>query len=133
MIEPNSGDTHGWIRDALKARGYAQKDLARAWGVSQGSVTRFIQGEENQNPPADRIVTLASMLGITCDDLLKGLGFKGRTVIPSMVTETAMPPVGTFSMTFVGGDTVRVVMVQDVPSAVGSEIVKVLGQAAAAA
>lgn len=128
-MEPNTADTHGWIRDALRARGYTQKDLARAWGVAQGSVTRFIQGEENQNPQADRIVALASMLGISCDDLLKGLGFKGRIVPPSIPIETGMPPVGTFSMNFVGGDTVRIVMVQDVPSAVGSEIVKVLGRA----
>lgn len=119
-------DKNKWVRDALKLRGYSQRDLARAWGIADPSVSRFISGEENADLPLSRAVTLASMLGITLDDLARGLGMKGRRVEPSVPVD-AVPAFGTFSMTLQEAGIVRVTMCQDVPSAVASELVAVLG------
>jgi len=120
-------ETNGWIREALKQHGYSQRDLARAWGIADPSVSRFISGEEGVDPPLSRAVTLASMLGITLDELAKGLGLKGRRVEPSIEVERGTPAVGTFSMTVQEPGVVRVVMCQDVSSETASELVSILG------
>lgn len=120
-------ETNAWVRDALKQHGYSQRDLARAWGIADPSVSRFISGEENTDPPLSRAVTLASMIGVSLDDLARGLGMKGRRVEPSVQIERSLPVVGTFSMTVQEPGVVRVVMCQDVPAETASELVAVLG------
>lgn len=119
-------ETNAWVRDALKKHGYSQRDLARAWGIADPSVSRFISGEENTDPPLSRAVTLASMLGITLDELAKGLGLKGRRVEPSIHVDV-VPQFGTFSMTVQEPGIVRVTMCQDVPAETASELVSILG------
>lgn len=108
---------NAWIRDGLQKRKYRQKDLARAWAVAEGSVSRFISGEESQNLPLDKAVALAGMLDISLDDLAKGLGFVGRQVIPS-ISPGAVPEgavgVGTVKMELVGDGKVRLTICQDV-------------------
>lgn len=126
-MSTRKNETNAWVRDALRLNGYSQRDLARAWGIADPSVSRFISGEEGVDPPLSRAVTLASMLGITLDDLAKGLGLKGRRVEPSIQVERGVPHVGTFSMTVQEPGTVRVVMCQDVPAETASELVAVLG------
>lgn len=126
-MSTRKNETNAWVRDALKRHGYSQRDLARAWGIADPSVSRFISGEEGVDPPLSRAVTLASMIGITLDELARGLGMKGRRVEPSIQVEHGAPPVGTFSMTVQEPGTVRVVMCQDVPSEIASELVGVLG------
>ena len=84
--------TFEWVRDALKSRGYRAKDLARAWGVSESSTSRWFSGEEQPDLPLSRAATLARMLGITLDDFAKGLGLLGKPVRP-MVPES-LPQLG---------------------------------------
>lgn len=126
-MSTRKNETNGWIRDALKQHGYSQRDLARAWGIADPSVSRFISGEEGVDPPLSRAVTLATMIGITLDDLAKGLGLKGRRIEPSVQVEHGAPAVGTFSMTVQEPGVVRVVMCQDVSSETASELVSILG------
>lgn len=126
-MSTRKNETNAWVRDALKQHGYSQRDLARAWGIADPSVSRFISGEEGVDPPLSRAVTLASMIGITLDDLAKGLGLKGRRVEPSVQVENAAPAVGTFSMTVQEPGVVRVLMCQDVSSETASELVAILG------
>jgi transcriptional regulator with XRE-family HTH domain len=126
-MNTRKNETNGWIRDALKQHGYSQRDLARAWGIADPSVSRFISGEEGVDPPLSRAVTLATMIGISLDDLAKGLGLKGRRVEPSVHVENTAPAVGTFSMTVQEPGVVRVLMCQDVSSETASELIAILG------
>lgn len=129
----SSGPTLGWVRDALRARGYTQKDLARAWGVPEPSVSRFISGEELTDPPLSRSMALARMLGISVDDLAKGIGVAGKIIEPTVIASDAgLPPVGTFTMNMLEPGRVRVVMVQDMAPSVAGQLVAVLGTGGAA-
>lgn len=127
------GDRNAWVRDALKDRGYTQRDLARAWGVTEASISRFISGEEAVDPPLSRSLALAAMLGIAIDDLAKGLGLAGKAIVPSVRVDAGMPPPGTFRMDMLEPGRVRVIMVQDVTPAIASQLVSVLGGGAPAA
>jgi transcriptional regulator with XRE-family HTH domain len=73
-----------WIREGLEKRGYTQRDLAKTWAVSDGLVTRFIQGTEGQRLFLDRAWLLASMLGISVDELARGLGVTGKPMPPAI-------------------------------------------------
>lgn len=122
-----------WIRDALKKRGYKQRDLARNWSVAEGSVTRFISGEENQNLALTKALTLAKMLGITTDELAKGLGLDGKTVEPPIASlePTPLPP-GTLAMEIIGEGKIRVTMCQDLPANIAAQLMTTLASSAAA-
>lgn len=114
---------HNWIKDALTKRGYKQRDLARNWSVAEGSVTRFISGEENQNPVLSKALTLAKMLGISLDDLAKGLGVDGKIVEPAIPASDgiALAP-GTLNMEIIGGGKIRITMCQDLPADVATQV-----------
>ena len=128
-----TGDSNGWVREALRACGYNQRDLARAWGVSEPSVSRFLLGVEGVDPPLSRAMSLCSMINISIEELARGLGLKGRRIEPAVKSEAGLPPVGTFKMDMLAPGLVRVVMVQDVAPAVASALVSVLGGMAPAA
>jgi len=128
-----AGDSNGWVREALRACGYNQRDLAKAWGVTEPSVSRFLLGVEAVDPPLSRAITLSSMINITVEELARGLGLKGRRIEPAVKSEAGLPPVGTFRMDMLAPGLVRVVMVQDVAPAVASALVSVLGGMAPAA
>ena len=112
-----------WIKEALAKRGYKQRDLARNWSVAEGSVTRFISGEENQNPVLSKALTLAKMLGISLDDLAKGLGVDGKIVEPVIpaAENVALAP-GTLNMEIIGGGKIRITMCQDLPADVATQV-----------
>lgn len=58
------------IRTARKARGYTQEQLARLMGVSQGAITQWENG--TTHPSFALIPKLASVLGISIDDIVRG-------------------------------------------------------------
>jgi|HigsolmetaAR202D_1030399.scaffolds.fasta_scaffold10330_3 Predicted transcription factor, homolog of eukaryotic MBF1 len=91
---------HEWIREGLQRRGYRQKDLAVAWGAQQASVSRFISGEELQDLQLSKAVTLARMLGISVDELAKGLGIGTTTAIEPQIESLQAPsmPLGTVNI-----------------------------------
>lgn len=125
-------DKNAWVRDGLRDRGYTQRDLASAWGVTEASISRFISGQEAADPPLSRSMTLARMLGISVDDLAKGLGLVGKQIEPTVRTEAGLPPLGTFRMDTLEPGRIRVVIVQDVAPPVASQLVLVLGGGAPA-
>jgi len=91
---------HEWTREGLQRRGYRQKDLAVAWGAQQASVSRFISGEELQDLQLSKAVTLARMLGISVDELAKGLGIGTTTAIEPQIESLQAPsmPLGTVNI-----------------------------------
>lgn len=127
MSPARRNDRNSWVREGLKAKGYSQRDLARAWGVAEPSISRFISGEEGVDPPLSRCMTLARMLDITLEDLANGLGMKGRQVEPTITADAGLPSVGTFKMDIIEPGRVRVVMVQDVTPDVASKLVTAIG------
>lgn len=120
------GDANAWVREGLKLKGYSQKDLARAWGVAEPSISRFISGEEQIDPQFSRVIILASMLGITLEDVAKGLGLQGKRIEPIITQDAGMPPVGTFRMDTIEPGRVRVVMHQDLKPEAASKLVMIL-------
>lgn len=128
MSTNRKNDRNAWIRDGLHAKGYTQRDLARAWGVAEPSVSRFISGEEGADPPLSRAVTLAVMLSISLEDLARGIGLRGKRIEPAVLQEAATPPVGTFRMDVLGEGRVRVVFVQDVDPEVAQQLISVLSR-----
>jgi hypothetical protein len=129
MSTARKSDRNGWVREGLAAKGYSQRDLARAWGVAEPSVSRFISGEEGADPPLSRAVTLAVMLGITLEDVARGLGLRGKRIEPAVSRDVDTPVVGTFRMDVLEEGRVRVVLCQDVAPDVASQLISVLGGA----
>src|SRR3954463_9014993 len=91
-----------WIRDALAEQGYSQRDLAKQWGISEASVTRFIAGTEDQDPKMRKCVELAGMLGMSLDELAQRLGIKAigaAGLVPIPTTGNGGPRIGTMTLT----------------------------------
>lgn len=116
----------GWIRDALKARNYRAKDLAKAWGISEASTSRFIAGTEQQDPPLSRAVVLAKMLKISLEDLAKGMGHDGKPVPPTAPIDLAYIPSDTLNIQMIDKNTVRVTFCRDVAAGKISDLMKLL-------
>jgi transcriptional regulator with XRE-family HTH domain len=129
---PMSNARNAWIKAALAKRGYKQRDLARNWSVAEGSVTRFISGEENQNLAMTKAITLSRMLGISLDDLAQGLGLDGKAVEPEIPAqaEASLAP-GTFKTEIIGGGRVRVTFCQDLAPEVAAQIMTAIASAKA--
>lgn len=110
----NSTPKHDWIRDGLMRRGYKQKDLAVAWGSSQATVSRFLSGEELQDLPLTKALTLARMLGITCEELGRGMGQYGQHVEPNVQDMRPMSvPEGTLQVSVPRPGVTRVLFHKD--------------------
>jgi predicted transcriptional regulator len=60
---------HPWIKPALKKAGYRQRDLAEAWQVSDGAVSRFVTGHEMSDLPITRAMILAKMINMPLSKL----------------------------------------------------------------
>jgi hypothetical protein len=82
---------HGWLISALADRGYKQSDVARAWGVDDAVVSRFV-ATGKPDLTIERILILDEMLGVTADELMAGLR-DGRMPCRAM-PKTSMPPRG---------------------------------------
>ena len=121
-----------WIKDALVARGYAQRDLAKTWGVSEASVSRFLSGTENQDLPFSRAADLAQMLDITLDDLAVRLGIRRSKVAPPPIVASSAPPIGTTNLAVAEGGRLRVLLHLDLPATLAGELVSLLGRASEA-
>lgn len=117
-----------WIKDALVARGYTQRDVAKAWGVSEPSVSRFMSGTENQDLPLSRANDLAQMLNMTLDELAKRLGFRGGQVAPPPIVPNAAPPLNTSQLAVLDGGRLRLLLHVDIPAALAGELVTLLGR-----
>lgn len=106
---------HQWIRDGLDQRGFTSADLSRAWKVPPGSVTRFLQGQESQNPDLKKSLTLAKLLGITVEELAHGLGVFGQPVEPSIPRgDTTGVALGTMQTDFPRPGAVRLLLHRDI-------------------
>jgi transcriptional regulator with XRE-family HTH domain len=125
---PNSNEVkHEWIKDGLRRRGYRQKDVATAFGSQQSSVSRFLAGEEMQDLPLSKAVPLAQMLGISLDELAKGLGFRGPPIEPPVETLESSPiPIGTINITTPAPGIIRVEMRKDLSFGAGQEILRIV-------
>jgi transcriptional regulator with XRE-family HTH domain len=67
------------LRALMKARGATQKQLGKAVGITQASISRYLSG---RTPKAEELFKLAEFFGVRADDLLKRLSplalvFKG--------------------------------------------------------
>lgn len=125
----NHTKDRAWIKERLASNGYTQRDLARAWGISEASVTRFLQGTENADPPLSRATALAQMLGLSLDDLSKGLGYRGQIVLPPPSTTVSEGPrLGTVALQPHAGQ-LRLLLHLDLPATVAAEMVALLEKA----
>ena len=124
---PSEKAKNDWIKDGLQRRGYRQKDLAVAWSSQQSSVSRFLGGEELQDLQLSKAVSLARMLGITVDDLAKGLGLNGVMVEPHVEgMEVPTMPLGSMSMSSPRPGVTRLEMRKDFSIQAAQEIVRVM-------
>lgn len=122
-----------WIKDGLAARNYLAKDLAKLWELSESSVSRFLNGQEQPDLPLSRAVILCQMLGITLDELAKGLGVMGKRVVPAVeMTERTgaerapKAPANSVQLTMLETDKVRITLSQDTTPQKAMEVIKIL-------
>lgn len=116
-----------WVKDGLVRRGYRQKDLAVAWASQEASVSRFFGGTELQDLPLSKAVSLARMLGITLEELAKGLGINGVMVEPTVEsTEAPSMPLGSMNMSSPRPGVTRLEMRKDFSVQAAQEIIKVM-------
>jgi hypothetical protein len=66
-------ERHGWLREALADRGLAAADAARAWGVHDAVLVRFIKTGEPKIT-AFRVAALVELLDMPRTELLARLG-----------------------------------------------------------
>lgn len=123
---------NGWVAETLAAKGYKQRDLAMAWSVSEGAISRWMSGQERQDLPLSRARSLSRMLGIDLDELADKLGFGGDTSFPQpMIVPPAPPmiPVGTMLPVPTGGGRVRVLLHLDLSAEVAGRLLQLIGEA----
>ena len=117
-----------WIREGLQRRNYLAKDVAKAFGISESSISRFLNGLESVDIPLSRAVTLSQMLGISLDELAKGLGVMGKRVEPNVSSEARAPkaPPNSVNLVMIDDGKVRLTLSQDTTPTKAMEVIKVL-------
>jgi hypothetical protein len=80
-----------------------------------------------QDLPLSKAVPLAQMLGITVDELAKGLGFRGPAIEPPVeALEAQSIPLGTINITTPAPGTLRIEMRKDLSYGAGQEILRIV-------
>lgn len=122
------GNEFSWIREGLARRNYLAKDVAKAFGISESSISRFLNGQESTDMLLSRAVTLSQMLGISLDELAKGLGVMGKRVEPNVGTEGRAPkaPPNSVNLVMLDEGKVRLTLSQDTTPTKAMEVIKVL-------
>ena len=121
--------TFEWVRDALKSRGFKAKDLARAWGISESGTSRWFSGEEQPDLPLSRAATLANMLGISVDELAKGLGFAGKQVLPEIHAQSFGIP-NSINFQLLDSGEIRLSLCRDTDPDTAMQVIELLGLSA---
>lgn len=122
--------TFEWVRDALKQRGYRAKDLARAWGISESSTSRWFSGEEQPDLPLSRAASLAWMLGIPLDELAKGLGVSGKQVLPEISPQQLTGIPNSINFQLLDDGKIRLTLCRDTDPDTAMAVIKMLGPSA---
>jgi hypothetical protein len=60
---------HEWLRQVLMDTGHTQKDLAKAWDVTDAVVSRFLATGDPE-PGVERLRILGRMIGMEMNELL---------------------------------------------------------------
>lgn len=60
---------HEWLRQVLMDTGHTQKDLAKAWDVTDAVVSRFLATGDPE-PGVERLRVLGRMVGMEMNELL---------------------------------------------------------------
>lgn len=76
------------LTNALEASGMTQKQLADATGLTQASISRYINGD--RIPRAQIAAKIAAALGITCDYLCGNNGPKYKTGKDDLVSRSVV-------------------------------------------
>ena len=122
-----------WVKDELKDAGRNQRELAQAWGVSEGAVSRWMAGTERKDLPLSRFVILANMLGMSLDDLARRLGALGKqaqNVATTAVTARSKEIPLTSQMTMdLSSGKARVLLHLDLPLDVATQVMTIIGKA----
>lgn len=123
---------HAWVPEALRARGFNQRDLAQRWEVSEGAVSRWLSGQERQDLPMSRAMSLSRMLGIDLEELAAKLGYRGDVSFPMPMNVPAAPPnlpLGTMLPVPTGHGRVRVLLHLDLSAEVAGRLLTLIGEA----
>ena len=64
-----------WLRELMEQEGVSQKDVAKAWEVSESSVSRWLDGLQASDIPAGRLVTFSRLVRRPVEELLARLGY----------------------------------------------------------
>jgi predicted XRE-type DNA-binding protein len=65
-----------WARVLMEHAGVSQRDVARAWEVSESSVSRWLDGLQASDISAGRVVTFARLVRKPVEEILARLGYK---------------------------------------------------------
>lgn len=74
--------TLAWIRPEMERVGVTQRDIARAWGVSESGVSRWLDGLQRGDPPFGRVVILARLLRLPLVEVARRLGHEVPDKLP---------------------------------------------------
>jgi transcriptional regulator with XRE-family HTH domain len=64
-----------WLRELMEQEGVSQKDVAKAWEVSESSVSRWLDGLQASDIPVGRIVTFSRLVRRPIEEMLTRLGY----------------------------------------------------------
>jgi hypothetical protein len=86
MSETTGKDKMAWARDALHRAKLTQRDLAREWGSSESTVSRWLDGIQAPDLPVSRAMQFANLVKMPCTELVTHLGYP-----PDVVDENERP------------------------------------------
>ncbi len=79
-----------------------------------------------QDPPLSKVLSLSRMLGISVEDVARGLGLAGVVVEPTIEGTLPKVPLGTMSMSSPKPGVTRIEMRKDFSLGAAQEIVRVM-------
>jgi|KBSMisStandDraft_5_1062788.scaffolds.fasta_scaffold361148_2 hypothetical protein len=90
----------GWARDLLTRSGRSQRELAQAWGCSDSSTSRWLDGQLERGLTFAEAATFCRLTGVPIEELAARLGLP--TARPVRLAPINDPPLPTIRITPAG-------------------------------
>jgi hypothetical protein len=96
-----------WARDLLTRSGRSQRELAQAWGCSDSSTSRWLDGQLERGLTFAEAATFCRLTGVPIEELAARLGLVTASTRPVRLAPINDPPLPTIRITPAAGKSGR--------------------------
>lgn len=93
--EPRVPADRGWARDLLARAGVSQRDLARAWGMSEANTSRWLDGKLSRDLSVGRAAAFCRLTKTSLEEMAWRMGHATSAGEPGEPSPIGAPPLGT--------------------------------------